>query len=253
LEENFVMGARKIMTRIVSWNCHYGLTEDKLAAIQKFDADILVVQECGKKDWEEFLKGKYGALSQWFSDGKDANNCPKKDLGLFVLCKEGLTLEKLNNDNDVKFRYVLPYKIAGKKELTLFAVWTKGKDNNCVKYKDYHEPVFSAMEDKDFSEKITKDKSAILIGDFNTGSVECANSGHWYENLKNHLGKMRLFNCAGSQEWVPTFFRGNGSWLDDHCFATEFLHSKVISFGIGNRDYWSQFSDHCPIIIDFDF
>jgi endonuclease/exonuclease/phosphatase family metal-dependent hydrolase len=241
------------MMRIVSWNCHYGLTGEKLKAIQKFDADILVIQECSRKDWKESLKEKYKESSQWFGDGKESANCLEKDLGVFVLCKEGLTLEPLYKDNEVKSRYVLPYKIGGKKELILFAVWTKGKDSNGTKYKDYHEPVFSAMEDKDFSEKISKDKAAILIGDFNTGSVEDANSRHWYENLKDGLGKKQLFNCAGSQEWTPTFFRGNGSWLDDHCFATEFLYSKVVSFDIGNIDYWRQFSDHCPIIIDFDF
>jgi endonuclease/exonuclease/phosphatase family metal-dependent hydrolase len=96
------------------------------------------------------------------------------------------------------------------------------------------------------------DKSVILIGNFNTGSVEGANSAHWYEDLKKKFHENHLSNCADSQEWAPTFFRGNGSWLDDHCFATESLHSKVISFGIGNCDDWRKFSDHCPIIIDFD-
>jgi endonuclease/exonuclease/phosphatase family metal-dependent hydrolase len=245
------------MMRIVSWNCHYGFTEKKLETIQKFDADVLVVQECSEKDWKGFLKeklqDKYGSSSHWFGDGKDSDKCEEKNLGILVLCKEGLKPEKLYEDNDVKSRYVLPYKIGGRKDLTLFAVWTKGKDGNGAKYKDYHEPVFLAMEDKVYSDKISKDKSAILIGDFNTGSVECTGSAHWYKDLKSKFSEKHLFNCAGSQEWTHTFFRGNGSFLDDHCFATESLYSKLVSFGIGNSDYWRQFSDHCPIIIDFDF
>jgi hypothetical protein len=65
--------------------------------------------------------------------------CPYRPLSrpplvLFIcarpVCGEGLKPEKLYNDDDVKSRYVLPYKISGKKELTLFAVWTKGKDRN---------------------------------------------------------------------------------------------------------------------------
>jgi endonuclease/exonuclease/phosphatase family metal-dependent hydrolase len=93
----------------------------------------------------------------------------------------------------------------------------------------------------------------IAIGDFNTGSVEGANSAGWYKKLREKFLEKRLYNCAGNQEWAPTFFRGNGSWLDDHCFAAEPLYSNVLAFGMGNTDYWRKFSDHCPIVIDFDF
>jgi tetratricopeptide (TPR) repeat protein len=121
--------------RVVSWNCRWGFSEDKFNAVEKLDADILVVQECSKTDWEGYLKSKYGLSSDWFSDGKDADDSEKKDLGIFVFCKEGPKPERLYTD--VKFRYVLPYKIGGKKDLTLFAIWTKGKGNDNQKYKSY--------------------------------------------------------------------------------------------------------------------
>jgi endonuclease/exonuclease/phosphatase family metal-dependent hydrolase len=234
--------------RIVSWNCHYGLTGDKLEAIEKFNADILVIQECSEKDWEGSLKTKYGTSSDWYGDGKDSDGSPGRNLGILVLCREGLIPERIYED--VKYRYVLPYKISGKKELTLFAIWTK---KPVEKEATYLTSIFKAMEDGDYGSKIPKDKPALFIGDFNTGSVEGTNSACWYENLRDRfLRENNLFNCAGNQEWIPTFFRGNGSWLDDHCFTTESLYSKVLSFGIGNSDYWRKFSDHCPIIVDFD-
>jgi endonuclease/exonuclease/phosphatase family metal-dependent hydrolase len=229
--------------RVVSWNCRYGFFEDKLRAVEKLDADILVIQECGKTDWEGYLKSKYGPSSDWFSDGKDAAGSEERDLGVFVFCKGGPKPERLYTN--AKFRYVLPYKIGGKIDLTLFAVWTKEKDN-------YLGPVLEALKDKDYCDKISGDKPAIVIGDFNTGSVKGSDSEHEYTGLKNKFLEKKLYNCAGDQEWTPTFFRDNGSWLDDHCFANESLCSKLISFGIGSRDYWSKFSDHSPIFVDFD-
>jgi hypothetical protein len=62
------------------------------------------------------------------------------------------------------------------------------------------------MEDKVYRDKIAEDKPVILIGDFNTGSVESKDSAHWYGNLKDQFRRKHLFNCAGSQEWAPTFF-----------------------------------------------
>jgi endonuclease/exonuclease/phosphatase family metal-dependent hydrolase len=236
--------------RVVSWNCRYGFTTEKLGAIQQLDADILVVQECSEKDWTGFLKPKYGDSSHWFADGKDSGGLPERNLGVFILCKEGLNPEKLYKDNDVKYRYVLPYKINGTKELTLFAVWTK---KPVEKGATYHTPVFNFLKNREYDDKILEDKPALFIGDFNTGSVKSAYSGHWYEELKDKFREKKIYNCAGDQEWAPTFFRGNGAWLDDHCFATESLFSKVISFGMGNADYWCRHSDHCPIIVDFDF
>jgi hypothetical protein len=92
--------------RTVSWNCRDGLTEDKPEAIQKFGADILVIRECSQKDWEGLLKTRYGASSDWHGDGKDSNGSPGRNRGVFVLCREGLKLEKLYKCDDVKYRYV---------------------------------------------------------------------------------------------------------------------------------------------------
>jgi exonuclease III len=242
------MGVNMDNLRVVSWNCGGGFTGDKLEAIQQLDADILVIQECNEKDWTEFLKPKYGDSSDWFSDGKDSGDFPGKNRGVLVLCKKGPKPERLY-DNDVKYRYVLPYKISGKKDLALFAVWSK---KPVEKRDTYHTSVFAAMEDWEYCGKILKENPALFIGDFNTGSVEGSNSAHWYEKLKDKFWEKEIYNCADGQEWVPTFFRGNGAWLDDHCFATKSLYSKVISFGMGNTDYWRKHSDHCPIIVDFE-
>jgi endonuclease/exonuclease/phosphatase family metal-dependent hydrolase len=142
-------------------------------------------------------------------------------------------------------RYTIPYivKKMDKEVFTLFSVWTKQG------YKYYHVPILNSLEY--FKEKTNTPK--ILVGDFNTGS-QYGNivTQEYYKFLEKELKiKYKLKNCASSQEWIHTFFRGSNSWLNDHCFASSDF--QVISFGIGNFDYWRKYSDHCPIIVDFDF
>lgn len=234
--------------RIVSLNCCWqknGFTDVKRNEILKLSPDILLVQECKQDDW---LKLNYSDKNgHWYGDGKEAKGNPNKNIGIGIYCDKQFSIDPtlfINNDLS-DMRYALPYivKYQDNEILTLFSVWTKEG------YKNFHEPIINSLEY--FYEKTNS--SIILIGDFNTGSIQGASNAHWYEDLYDTFAKKGFINCASGQEWVPTFFRGNKSWLDDHCFASSDFQEKVISFGIGNYDYWRKYSDHCPIIVDFTF
>ena len=220
--------------RIVSWNCKNGFTADKAKAINIFSADILVIQECTQTDYDQ--EKSNCASHDFYCDGEDSN------LGVAIFSKKLAISSDTNFDK--RNRYVIPYKITGAKEpFVLYAVWTKKpSDNNS----NYHTPVYNVLSGLS-SPPIEK---TIFIGDFNTGSIHGASNAHWYDELNFECAKKGFYNCANGQEWVSTFFRGNTSWLDDHCFAT--ISLKTFSFGIGNREYWQEHSDHCPIIVDFD-
>jgi endonuclease/exonuclease/phosphatase family metal-dependent hydrolase len=227
--------------KIVSWNCHYGFDGTKLGVAKSLDADILVVPECRKMDMDG--SGYPEPQRDWYGDGKEAEGDPQKDLGIGVFVKDGLSIQRLWKSETVQQRYVLPYRVSlpNGKSFTLFAVWTKGPD-------DYLSPIYAALDE--FKAELTS--TVVLIGDFNTGSIYGKANAYLYEGLQRELSKRGFVNCASYQEWVPTFFRGPGSWLDDHCFVSDDASLKVVSFGIGNRDYWRQYSDHCPIIVDFE-
>ena len=219
--------------RIVSWNCHYGFTPEKAQAINVFGADILVIQECTQTDYDK-EKSEWSS-HDFYCDGEDSN------LGVAILSNKFVIAR---DDFDKKNRYVIPYKITGAKEsFVLYAVWTKKPLDN---KSSYHTPVYKVL-----SGLSSPNENTIFIGDFNTGSIQGATNAHWYDELKCEFENKDFVNCANEQEWMPTFFRGNSFWLDDHCFATN--DSKIISFGIGNSNYWRKYSDHCPIIVDFDF
>ena len=221
--------------RIVSWNCRNGFTAGKQEAINIFGADILVIQECTQTDYDR-------EKSKWSSHDYYRDDEEKSNLGVALFSKKFTLIKETGFDK--KNRYVIPYKITGAKEpFVLYTVWTKKPTNN---NSNYHTPVNNVLSGLS-SPPI---ENTIFIGDFNTGSIQGAANAHWYDELEYTFAKKGFLNCADEQEWVPTFFRGRRSWLDDHCFATTDL--KVISFGIGNTDYWLKQSDHCPIIVDFD-
>ena len=234
--------------RIVSWNCCWqkeGFTGEKRNEILKLNPDILIVQECKQDDWKKL---NYSSeKGDWYGDDKDSQGDPNKKLGIGIFCKnEKYSIDcSLFRGKDLSNkRYVIPYKITGAKEpFVLYAVWTKKPPDS---KSNYHTPVYNVLGDPP-----SPIENAIFIGDFNTGSIQRATNARWYNDLKYRFAKNGFLNCANGQEWVPTFFRGRSSWLDDHCFATDDF--KVISFGIGNRDYWQEYSDHCPIIVDFAF
>jgi exonuclease III len=242
--------------KIVSWNCGQGFTGDKAVQILKCHPDILVIQECREDDYNTIVHntsfGFKKENSDWYGDHIEAKADPKKDLGVAVFYTKPITRKFIEKN---EYRYVLPYSIPSEKQpFILFAVWTKKyKNENNKTYEDYHEPVFNALEVESYKELLKEKTPAIFIGDFNTGSVLGSGNEKWYKGLKEKFCKEKFYNCATDQEWAPTFYRGNGSWLDDHCFATEGLYKNVISFSIGNPKYWSGYSDHCPIIVDFDF
>jgi exonuclease III len=229
--------------RIISWNCccqKEGFTDKKREEILKLNPDILIVQECKEDDWKKLNYSK--KTGHWYST-------PNEDIGIGIFCNNNFSMDRsiFEGQNLSNMRYVLPYiiKYNDKEVLTLFSVWTKSG------YKNYHIPIFNSLE---YFHSKTK-RPIVLAGDFNTGSQYNKRNGQYYENIKRKLKtKYDLENCAFQQEWVPTFYRkrnnGYNSYLDDHCFSQ--LSSNVISFGMGDWRYWSKYSDHIPLIIDFD-
>jgi exonuclease III len=237
--------------RIVSWNCCWqkeGFTDEKRNEILKLNPDILIVQECKQDDWLKL--GYTDKIGHWYGDGKESRGDPNKNLGIGIYCDKKYTIDcsLFKNQDLSNMRYAIPYiiKYQDKEILTIFSVWAKSG------YEYYHVPILNSLEY--FNKKINS--PIILIGDFNTGSqYNNKTTGQFYEFIKNELKtKFFLENCAFWQEWLPTFHvKKDGKYefyLDDHCFSE--IRSEVLSFGMGNFFQWSEFSDHVPLIIDFD-
>jgi exonuclease III len=228
--------------KIVSWNCCYigGFNPDKVKKISELNADILIIQECTYFECVG-LNSQLGPFT-WYGDGKDSM------LGIGIFSKK-YTLklsDKFSYSNN--FRYVIPYLVTGEgKEFTLIAVWTKAAIAKEIHNLSYDENVIEAIEHY----KI--EKQSIVIGDYNTFAHD-ANTGY-----------RSLVNCArGSEASKDTFCSQNGDFgIDDFCFASPDIAEKVNVKvyqnshdewkGEGKKKYWQTLSDHCPIIVTFDF
>jgi exonuclease III len=238
--------------KIVSWNCHLGFDGEKPQIIKEFNADILVIPECREIDMDK--SGYDKKHRDWYGDHKEAiNNLgeinEKNDLGVGVFWKEGITITSLDKNSD--FRYVIPYKVQGNFEsFTLFGVWTKSSKFGLYAY---DKNVIQAVNASEY--KTLFNENAVLIGDYNTFANK--DNGR-LDDLQKELSQM--INCTQGTEFhlKPTFFiEKYGYGIDDFCFASKDIKSKYkIDVNIPNdwdeKNYWKGFSDHCPIIVDFD-
>jgi exonuclease III len=231
--------------RIVSWNCHYGLDDLKAKTLLDTfpDADILVVQECKRTDMDAFKRA--WKFKNWYGDDQEYS-----DLGIAVFSKElKINFASVFNRN---YRYVMPYTVvSGERLLTLFAVWTKP-----VPFY-YDENITKAVCSSEYQNLVNGD--VVIIGDFNTGYVE--EHKERYNDLVNGLKGFK--DCADDnpEKSKKTFYydRKRKLYLNDFCFVSESLHNNV-KFSVhdeweindNNQHRWNG-SDHCPIIVDFDF
>lgn len=257
--------------RIVSWNCGGwscgGFTIDKYNEMKHYQPEILLVQECTKKEFdfvsmtinderkklirlvEDISKEKniifdYSKLQHWHGDNVEKSH---KGTAIFSTMYNVELVENFNN----KFRYIVPYKISfvaplpDIDEYILLSIWTKPPSDGSW---NYQKTIFDALDYYNFNKPI------ILAGDFNTGSNK--NNIHRYKELKTKLGKYGLKNCAQNTdfEYETTFFhdKTNDYFTNDFCFIPKNLN--VYEFYIdkmNNKKRWRELSDHCPIIADF--
>jgi len=266
--------------RIVSWNCGGqrcgGLTIEKYNEMLRFNPDILIIQECTKKDFD-FVRNNSewgnGILylarrtsddqeylvdyQHWYGDNKEKSNS-----GLAIIAPDYI-IDLVDNFNS-KFRYFVPYKISSQvselfsrinrgdgnnetidEKAILVSIWTQPPSDGS---QDYQKTIFDALDYYNF------DVPIILAGDFYTGSNR--ENMYRYEELKTKLEKYGLKNCAANTEYEyePTFYhdKTNNYYTNDFCFIPRNLN--VYEYRVdkmNNQKRWKGFSDHCPIIADF--
>ena len=238
--------------KIVSWNSRFGFDKIKVQYIEKYSADIYVIQECTKEDIEN-IKGTFKYYI-WYGDNIDS----KYGIGLFSNNFKIELLPEFNKD----FRFVIPFKLFNDNiTFILFGVWTKDKDKNNVKI-EYTEQTWNAINYNGYKKYLSG--SVILIGDFNSNNF-------WdkqYKQKKVPSHKeiiMKLLeyniesayhkfnNCEDGKEIDPTLLwkmDKNNKFHIDYCFVSN--NFKINNVQIGSIEEWenNKLSDHNPIIVE---
>ena len=235
--------------KIVTWNCN-GAFRKKFEHLTKFDADLLIIQEC-----EDPSKAIDKSYTEWATNYVWIGDTKNKGIGIFA--KPHIILKKLDWSNAYKdhtVKHFLPCSVND--EFNLLAVWTH--QNNS--------PNFGYMGQFWKYLQVNKEKfqNTIIAGDFNSNVI-------WdqWDRWWNHSDVVRELKEIGieslyhrftkdepGKEIQPTFYLRRSlerPYHIDYVFASEKLASKLENLSVGLYENWKHISDHSPMCATFGY
>lgn len=237
----------RIIVKITTWNCN-GAFRKKFEFIDKFNADILVIQECeNPKETKDQDYKDWATNYLWIGDNKN------KGLGIFA--NKNIKLQKLNWSNTYKdhnVKHFLPCLIND--DFELLAVWTH--QNNSPNF-GYIGQLWKYLQTNK-----NQLKNSIIIGDLNSNSIWDEWDRWWNHSdvileLKE-IGIESLYHLFYSEiqgkESRPTFYLQRNllkPYHIDYCLASKYFQNKLKNFIIEDFANWKHLSDHSPILITF--
>lgn len=231
--------------KLVTWNCNMAFRKKSNILIEKYNPDIILIQECEQSDKLKDLKEEYNIL--WLGDNKNK--------GISVLIKKQYDFETINID-DGTIRYVLGVRVG---KLNVINIWAMN-DENDIKQR-YVGQVWSMLQ----AYKDKFDNNTIVAGDFNWNVIwDKKSKTSLYGTLTDIIEDFKvlnigsLYHCINSEEFgeerESTFFmyrKEDKKYHTDYIFASKNIIDSAKEFKIGRYDEWKEFSDHMPIFLDF--
>ncbi|MCC2456481.1 MULTISPECIES: exonuclease/endonuclease/phosphatase family protein [Bacillus cereus group] len=235
--------------KIVAWNAGMAFRK-KIDKILPLKADILVISECEQPEkWGQIDKERGIYKFLWEGDN------PNKGIGIITFDKRYKI--EIHPDYDKSFRYIVPIKVsADNQEFIMFAVWSQKGEK---RYDSYIGQIYLALEKYASLLK----EPCIIVGDWNSNKlfdhikrvkthsevVEFL-EGFGIKSAYHHLSKKE----HGEELKATHYFRKEKArpFHIDFLFASKLLLDQLKSFHIGSREDWIEFSDHMPIIAEFN-
>lgn len=231
--------------KIIIWNCNMAFRK-KLQYILPYNPDILIVPECEHPSKFIFSPGILPTCFEWF--GTNHN----KGLGVFSF--GDIRLKVLDIHNPV-FKMIVPIEVTGGVyDFTLFAIWANNPGDPDG---TYVEQVWKAIN---YYENLLSGPLTMLAGDFNSNTIW--DRKHRLSNHSTVVKKLEGLGIVSSyhfhnkqlqgQEEHPTLYmyrKNDKGYHIDYCFTSAALTQKILSVEIGEFKYWTQFSDHSPLIV----
>jgi exonuclease III len=221
----------------------------KAALLLSYQPDILIIPECEHPDKLIFPPGTTlpGDIL-WF--GKNQHK------GLAIIAYGPYRLKIIQKHNR-KLQHIIPISVTGGKiDFNLFAIWA---NNPTDPDGQYVEQIWKAIH---YYKAHLKDSKTILAGDFNSNTIwdkkrRAGNHSNVVKFLENK-GIISTYHLYHQQEQGkelhPTLYmyrHKDKSYHIDYCFASVDLAGKLRSVEIGEYEYWTKYSDHVPVIVDF--
>jgi exodeoxyribonuclease-3 len=211
--------------------------------------DILIVQEC---ECPENLKFNTGTKAPsdiiWFGDN------PHKGLAIFSYGDLKLSVLDIHNKD---LQMIVPVSVTcGQFNFNLFAIWAYNPNDPDGKY---IEQVWKAIH---YYDDLLLAKPTVLAGDFNSNIIwdRKRRAGN-HSNVVKYLADKDIHSAyhlhhkqTQGKEQHPTFYlyrHQNKPYHIDYCFVSEDLAEKISTVEIGEHAFWSQHSDHVPLMVTF--
>ncbi|MCA9075087.1 MAG: endonuclease/exonuclease/phosphatase family protein [Planctomycetaceae bacterium] len=228
--------------KVVTWNCN-GALRRKTSAIERLDADLLIIQEC--EDPARSTK----QYRDWAGDFLWHGVSKNKGIGVFA--RSHLTLEPLNWEAD-GLQSFLPCIV--NKSFTLVSVWTKYANSPNFRY------IGQLWKYLQKHKEQLADSSFLLCGDLNSNTCWDEWDRWWnHSDVVRELEELGAFSLyheffgeEQGAETRPTLYHQKNltkPYHVDYAFATQTVWKLGTSpVVLGTHDEWLEFSDHMPLL-----
>jgi exodeoxyribonuclease III len=237
------------MMRIIAWNCNMAFRK-KAAVIAACSPDLLVVPECECPDKLLFgLSTPKPKQTLWFGENKN------KGLGIFSYCDFKL---ELLSEYDPKLRTIVPVRVYNNQmSFILFAIWANNPEDKGFQYVGQ---IWKALA---HYRSLLENNIVVLTGDFNSNAIwdKPKRKGN-HSAVVQHLMELDIHSCyhkyfnleQGKEEHSTLFMyrKKDMGYHIDYCFASKFFFDRLQSIEVGRHEDWNEFSDHTPLILDFN-
>lgn len=236
--------------KIITWNCNMAFRK-KATAILAYAPDLLIVQECECLERLHFPENYRQPTDQlWFGGNKN------KGMAIFSF---GDFRFKVSATHNADFKMIIPIEVTGGPfDFNLFAIWA---NNPADPDGHYVTQTWKAMRIYD---QLLTEKPAILTGDFNSNTIWDYKSARTddHSGLVQFLAERQIFSTyhlhhrqPQGQEMHPTMYlyrHRHRPYHIDYCFASAGFCERLQSVEIGDFDTWRPYSDHSPLIVNFE-
>jgi exonuclease III len=244
--------------RIITWNCARAFRK-KAHRILALEPNVVVVQEC-ENPAECTDKTWLTDFSDWVWFGDNKN----QGVGLFF---RGEVEVAVGRPYHPEFKFIAAYDLeqppggceppGGSWRYTIVPIWA----NNALSGKfRYIGQVWNFLEK--YKHELMG-REVILLGDLNSNANWDTRSRWW-----NHSDVVRVLKEIGIEslyhthreiehgsEPENTFFlyknREKGYHLD-YIFGSGYFRRNLSNISVAPYDEWCKYSDHCPVICDFE-
>lgn len=205
--------------------------------------DVAVIQECETPD--RWPQGEYTS-AVWH--GKNQHK------GLAVITFSNWRLDECEQ-LDPTIEYVLPVHVTGPWTFNLMGVWTK---ESPIKGHSYIGQMQHAAHV--YGDWLTSEKSTV-IGDWNSNTQWDRPGRNCHAATVAQLAKYEMTSAyhhyyhkaQGDEQHYTCYLTKNAErgFHIDYCFIPVAWTAHLRAVTVGRFDQWRQYSDHCPIIVDF--